>query len=1313
MAGLYASIFLIVGAGVVYFVLLSPARVAAVCRNVLEQMTGAEVSIRSAHLSWRGTLDLADVTMRAKGMSGEGAEFFRAHRVRMSCERGQLWRGRLVLKELTVDSPVLTLSEDVKGGVLNWDKLAVGRLPSGKEEMRLPEVRVRGGEFRYGVMEGEKLRVVGTMGISGEIQPEMGRPERLDVEVWEEGGGENAKVERAARHLGARLVGWIDARHRQGQLVLSGLSFSERYRRLLPGVAGHVWDDMEPAGPFPSVRVTLDPKKGWIATVGFEHVAMTLPQLTDRGDYRIRMTDVSGELVFEQERVKIEKELVGKIEGLEYRIAGTIEGYTADAAFRVGMTTEPFVIPDEPRVIYAMPEPVQKVFRILTPAGRVRVSMRVGREQEGQTIDYEGTATLLSAKIRYAKFPYEWTNCRGILKFNRQEVKVLSVTGQGTDGATATATGVIAPLSEDPGVDLLVTAVNVPMDEMLRQAMPARHRPALDLFFNQPAYDKLLKAGHFITAAQYNAEELAASAVRRQMRDVDEKKDAERYGELSRQLSQIMKRLDVKEFDLGGRANVLVHVMREEGPGDKTNAEADVDLQEASIVFRHFPYPMRITSGKLLIRSGRLEFVDWQLTGLHGGQGGLSGTVRLAKGDMEDVEPDLNVHMVGLPLDGLLMDVLPRPQDRWVRILNPSGTIDVVGRICSDARHKPDVDLLIEMNHATLNPGGPAGSATGGNYALNDVGGRIRLSLHHVELDHLTGRHGESALEISGLADWTDAEHLKVSVDAEAKRLKFEEPVWELFEPYVKGMTPGSKTSGEEDKTKPDAWTAQLKKHEVKGTYDAGLHYENGAMDGGSVLRLKVEPASLSLKMNERLLAMKRMHGSVTTDGKAITLDRLGGVLDEDGGRVEVSGDLRFGEGTDGAKSQAAEGEKALKQASHGDAQGDGGSAKPQAAPGMSAGVSGDLTLEASGERLTAGMRSLLPSAVAGLAEGLKINGKYEVKLDRLHLDGAAKPGEPRMSVNGTVRLTGGECDVGVGIKQIDGKVTVDAKQIVGQEWPAMRVEVDAERMVIADRPVEKLHTVLSSAEQGRLLVMPSLRGVLYDGAVGGNGRLGLDDKTYQFHLALSDVDLTTFIDKPAPGSNAPAPGSNAPGTEKAAEGNPTQERSKAADKMKGKLSAAFDVEGKWSQPGSMRGRGDIMIREGEMYDLPLALGLLQITHLSLPMDRSFERAAISYYLQNGVMHFERIVLESPHMRLAGGGTMGLEDRKLDLSLTSDNPDGLKLGPVTDLIDGLRDQFITIRVTGTLDKPDTRVRQFTGFTDAWKDVFGSREEQNK
>ena len=112
-------------------------------------------------------------------------------------------------------------------------------------------------------------------------------------------------------------------------------------------------------------------------------------------------------------------------------------------------------------------------------------------------------------------------------------------------------------------------------------------------------------------------------------------------------------------------------------------------------------------------------------------------------------------------------------------------------------------------------------------------------------------------------------------------------------------------------------------------------------------------------------------------------------------------------------------------------------------------------------------------------------------------------------------------------------------------------------------------------------------------------------------------------------------------------------------------------------------------------------------------MDRSFDRAAISYYLQNGVMHFERIVLESPHMRLAGGGTMGLEDRKLDLSLTSDNPDGLKLGPVTDLIDGLRDQFITIRVTGTLDKPDTRVRQFTGFTDAWKDVFGTREEQNK
>ena len=67
---------------------------------------------------------------------------------------------------------------------------------------------------------------------------------------------------------------------------------------------------------------------------------------------------------------------------------------------------------------------------------------------------------------------------------------------------------------------------------------------------------------------------------------------------------------------------------------------------------------------------------------------------------------------------------------------------------------------------------------------------------------------------------------------------------------------------------------------------------------------------------------------------------------------------------------------------------------------------------------------------------------------------------------------------------------------------------------------------------------------------------------------------------------------------------------------------------------------------------------------------------------------------------------MDLDSRRLELLLTSDNPQGIKLGPVSDMIKSFKDQFLAVRVTGTLDNPQTNVEQFSAVSEAWKDVFG-------
>ena len=132
------------------------------------------------------------------------------------------------------------------------------------------------------------------------------------------------------------------------------------------------------------------------------------------------------------------------------------------------------------------------------------------------------------------------------------------------------------------------------------------------------------------------------------------------------------------------------------------------------------------------------------------------------------------------------------------------------------------------------------------------------------------------------------------------------------------------------------------------------------------------------------------------------------------------------------------------------------------------------------------------------------------------------------------------------------------------------------------------------------------------------------------------------------------------------------------------------------------------VVRDAKLRGLPLAMGLLQVTHLTLPTDQPFQRAVSSYYIDGDKLILETVQIDAPNMRIGGSGSVDYRSRQLDLTLTTSNPAGLDLGPLTTLIDGLRDQLVTLRVTGTTDEPVIHVRQFDGITEAWRDVWGER-----
>ena len=201
--------------------------------------------------------------------------------------------------------------------------------------------------------------------------------------------------------------------------------------------------------------------------------------------------------------------------------------------------------------------------------------------------------------------------------------------------------------------------------------------------------------------------------------------------------------------------------------------------------------------------------------------------------------------------------------------------------------------------------------------------------------------------------------------------------------------------------------------------------------------------------------------------------------------------------------------------------------------------------------------------------------------------------------------------------------------------------------------------------------------------------------------LIASDVDLAQFIAAEQPMSR--------PETDRVVE-------EQTEPSMTGRLAAALDIQGRWDQANALRGRGDIQIRQGVMYELPLAVGMLQMANLSLPLNQSFDAAQISYVVKDDQIVFERIRFDSnvpsaqrgfvSNVSLEGQGQMDLNTRQVELLLTSDNPQGMKFGPLTDMIKGFKDQLLAVRVTGTLDAPQTSVEQLSAVAEAWKDVFG-------
>jgi type II secretion system protein N len=147
---------------------------------------------------------------------------------------------------------------------------------------------------------------------------------------------------------------------------------------------------------------------------------------------------------------------------------------------------------------------------------------------------------------------------------------------------------------------------------------------------------------------------------------------------------------------------------------------------------------------------------------------------------------------------------------------------------------------------------------------------------------------------------------------------------------------------------------------------------------------------------------------------------------------------------------------------------------------------------------------------------------------------------------------------------------------------------------------------------------------------------------------------------------------------------------------LQGKLEGSLQADGKTTEPDALGGRGEVVLRDGQLRQYNLLVALGQIFQIQELTQLHLEQADAKYHLSPGVVTIDELTLRSANIRLSATGTVSFRGK---LHLNSQLAINEKIRG--QLFKPLRANFqpidepgysaVSFEVTGTLEKPKTNL----------------------
>jgi hypothetical protein len=168
-----------------------------------------------------------------------------------------------------------------------------------------------------------------------------------------------------------------------------------------------------------------------------------------------------------------------------------------------------------------------------------------------------------------------------------------------------------------------------------------------------------------------------------------------------------------------------------------------------------------------------------------------------------------------------------------------------------------------------------------------------------------------------------------------------------------------------------------------------------------------------------------------------------------------------------------------------------------------------------------------------------------------------------------------------------------------------------------------------------------------------------------------------------------------------------------AAQRFCGKVFGAIEVSGARTGTHSLAGRGQLRLRDADIYELPVIVALLKVLRVKAPDRKAFSSSLVDFRIEGPRAYLDNIELSGDAISLVGNGEIDFDSR-VRMTFRSIMGDSETQLPVMKrVLGGASGQFMLVHVDGTLAQPDITTEAFPTLNAALQQLQSNRRDSGR